>query len=111
MKTETKEVYKCDHCRKLYQVKSACIKHEPKCRNNPENHQRCMDGCSSLIKKEITYYQDLSYGERETKREILFCEAKNEGVHPYWINGICSDDIDGEIPNNPMPKECDVFNI
>lgn len=31
MKIEIKEVYKCDHCRKLYQRKKACIKHESLC--------------------------------------------------------------------------------
>lgn len=111
MKIETKEVYKCDHCRKLYQIKNACINHEPKCRKNPDNKQRCFDGCNNLIKKEIIYFLDLYDGEHVINKEILYCEAKNEGVYPYWINGIGSDDIENELPNNPMPKECNLFNI
>ena len=111
MKTEIKEVYKCDYCRKLYQRKHACIEHEPNCRKNPDNFQKCFDGCVNLIKKEVIYFLDLYGGEHKMSKEILYCEAKNEGVCPYWINGINSDDIENEIPNNTMPKECDLFKI
>jgi len=50
MKSEFKEIYKCDHCNKLYQRKHACIKHEIACHKNPENHRVCF-GCMHLCKK------------------------------------------------------------
>lgn len=54
MITETKEVYKCEHCRKLYQRKNACISHEPKCRKNPTNIPKCV-GCEYLENIGIKY--------------------------------------------------------
>lgn len=54
MITETKEVYKCEHCRKLYQRKNACIDHEPKCRKNPINVPTC-HGCTYLENIGIKY--------------------------------------------------------
>lgn len=109
MITETKEIYKCEYCRKLYQIKKACEAHEPKCRKNPANKQRCYDGCKHLVKKEVIYYQDTYDGTHEFKKEILYCKAKKEGVYPYWINGLLQEDIHDEIPNNVMPKECGAF--
>jgi len=106
---ETKEVYKCEHCRKLYQIKKACALHEPKCKKNPDNKQKCYDGCKHLIKKEVTYNWDAYDGEHKSVKEILFCDAKEEGVYPYWINGLLQEDINGEIQNNVMPKECNKF--
>jgi hypothetical protein len=112
MITETKEVYKCEHCRKLYQIKKACIAHEPKCRKNPINKQRCYDGCKHLVKKEVTYFWDAYDGSHESKKEILFCNAKNEGVYPYWLNNpLYQEDIEGEIPNEVMPNECTKFEM
>ena len=109
MITEIREIYKCEFCRKLYQIKSACQKHEPNCRKNPLNKQRCLEGCKHLIKKEITFMYDTYIGGMEDKREILFCNKKQEGVYPYWVNGLEGEDIVGDIPNNIMPDECEFF--
>lgn len=111
MITETREVYKCEHCRKMYQIKSACERHEPKCRKNPDNYQKCLDGCIHLVKKEISWTIDTCYGEEEKDVEILYCECKKEGVHPYWVRGYLSDDLGDETPNNPMPEECKLFQL
>lgn len=112
MKTEIKEIYKCDHCRKVYQIKRYAIAHEPKCKKNPINTMRCFDGCIHLIKKEVVYYFDGYDGEHEGKKEILFCEAKKEGVYPFWLNNpLLAEDMDSEIPNEVMPKECDLFKF
>jgi len=107
MITKVKEIYICEHCRKLYQIKRYCEEHEPKCRKNPENHQRCLDGCMFLEKKQTTFHFDTFRGSDYTEVEILFCNAKTEGVYPFWVNGFLEEDIlDGETPNNVMPKEC-----
>lgn len=110
MKTITKPTYKCDFCSKLYQRKNFAEQHEPKCRKNPDNKQRCYDGCVHLVKKEVTYSYNAYDGEHDSKTEILFCDAKKEGVYPFWINGLLEEDIHGEISNNIMPKECDLFD-
>jgi len=52
MKTEYKEIYKCDYCNKLYQIKSYAIKHEKICQKNPINYRPCLS-CEYLIKKTI----------------------------------------------------------
>ena len=111
MKTETREIYRCDHCKKIYLLKRYCEAHELKCRKNPKNKQKCLEGCSYLIKKEISYTWDAYDGEHESKREILYCTKKKEGVCPYWIDGLLEEDIIGAIPNNPMPFECSLFTF
>lgn len=111
MQTETREIYKCDHCRKVYQMKHACIAHEPKCKKNPDNKMKCHEGCRFLEKKEVKFSYDAWDGEHESKMEILFCTAKKEGVYPYWVNGLNEDDIHEDIKNNPMPKECDKYKF
>lgn len=106
---KTKEIYICEYCRKLYQIKKACKKHEPMCKKNPDNKQKCYDFCIYLCKKEIEYIWESWDGEHQEKKEILFCNAKEEGVFPYWINGLEQEDIIENIPNNPMPKKCKLF--
>jgi len=105
--TITKPTYKCEYCRKLYQRKRYCELHEPKCRKNPENYQACLDGCQFIMKKNTTVYYDTYIGQGEFKIDLLFCEAKNEFVYPYWVNGIDEADIEDGLPNNPMPKQCE----
>lgn len=110
MKIETREIYRCDHCKKIYLRKKACIDHEPKCKKNPINFQKCLDGCSHLCKKTITYYYDAYNGECEGEKELLYCSAKKEFVYPFWVgNPLHPEDMEDEIPNEVMPSECDHF--
>jgi hypothetical protein len=109
MITETREIYKCEHCRKVYQIKRFAIEHEPKCKKNPANKQKCLEGCQYLDKKEVTYLWDAYDGQHESKKEILFCSKLNQGVYPYWVSGLLQDDIEDEIPNEVMPKKCHYF--
>ena len=53
MKTETKEIYKCEHCNKLYQLKNWCLVHEKACSKNPDNDRACF-GCQYLTKQNET---------------------------------------------------------
>lgn len=115
MITETREVYKCEHCRKLYQIKSACERHEPKCPKNPDNFKIC-HGCEFLEKIEVEVnFQDHNGSDHFVKKKLLHCNKLNKFVYPLsvqngWNGGYLQEDIgDGEIPNEPMPKECDSF--
>lgn len=110
MKIETKEIYKCDYCRKLYQIKKWCKLHEPVCRKNPLNKSKCFEGCIHLTKKSIIHYVDNPDGDNEERREILYCKVKKQGVYPNWISGLESADIEDELPNNVMPKECEEYS-
>jgi len=109
---ETREIYKCDHCRKVYQIKSACIKHEHKCKKNKANHIRCFDGCIYLVKKEteVTHF-DYNGHDHQEKKSLLYCESKKIFLYPYWFNNpVLQEDIKDEVDNVQMPKECDKFN-
>ena len=111
MKTETKEIYKCDYCNKLYQIKKYAINHEPRCKKNPANKQRCLEGCTWLIEKEVKYLWENTYVSEVIKKDILFCEKKNKYVYPFWVNNpILQEDIIGEIANDIMPSECKSFS-
>ena len=106
MKTETKEIYKCDHCNKLYQVKNACALHEIRCYHNPDNKRPCM-GCDNLVKREIThsYWDDREY---EVLLSVFYCRAKEIYLYPPKAE-FKKNQLDfGEI-NEPMPKECSEF--
>ena len=110
MKTINKPYYKCDHCRKVYQIKSACEKHEPGCKKNPANYQPCFD-CDHICKKkvEITHFDHDGY-DYQTQKEILFCNSKEVFIHPYWIsNPYLQEDIEDEIENIQMPNNCDDY--
>ena len=55
MKTVTKPVYYCEHCKKHGLSKSAMTYHESICFNNPINFRPCF-GCVNLEKKETEIY-------------------------------------------------------
>jgi hypothetical protein len=108
MKTETKEVYKCDFCKKMYQRKNACANHEVSCSKNPENNRACF-GCPHLVKKTTQIYIDGYDGfETEQDIELLFCEAKDIFLYPPKVE-IKKNSYDlGDDLNEPMPKECEI---
>lgn len=108
MKTRTIVVYNCEHCNKLYQVKSACERHEIKCTKNTANHRACMN-CIHLDKKEVTQYFDTYCGDGSRKVNILFCEAKNICVYPPMVDGKQLEDLDFD--NEPMPTSCDLQQL
>ena len=106
MKTETKEIYKCEFCNKIYQISKYCLEHERACKNNPENHRPCYT-CIELDKKTETLYEDTLSGEIEINYKLLYCSAKDCFLHPPSVeikgNAIWTESA----PNKPMPKVCD----
>jgi len=120
MKTTLTTIYECEFCGKYYKRKHHAINHESGCKLNPDNFQRCIS-CSFLEQKEINVHYDkmclgenlgVYYTDGERKQELLYCNKKQIFVYPYWTsNPILQEDIPDEIPNEPMPKECDYFEI
>jgi len=118
MKTISTIIYECEFCRKYYKRKHMAINHESGCKLNPDNFQKCI-GCLFLEKKETTvrydsFYLGENYGvgyiDGYRKQELLFCNKKQIFVYPYWTsNPILQEDIEDEIENEPMPKECNLF--
>lgn len=111
MITETRKIYKCDHCRKLYQIKSACEKHEKFCVKNPENYKACYD-CKFYTTVETEIHQETIYGEHRMNYRVGKCTKLNKFLYPLVTerknNAFLQEDMgDGEIPNEPMPHTCD----
>jgi len=109
MITEIKEVYKCEYCRKLYQIKRFAIYHESICKKNPENYRVCF-GCKFLVKKEVTIKDDHPVmGETEYNRDLLFCTSKNIFLHPPIVEHKGNAYELGDELNEPMPDECELY--
>jgi len=104
MITKTKEVYFCEYCNKLYQVKSACIKHEPHCKENPKNKHKCFQFCKHLKRtKGYTGTCD-GYDTYVVPTEFL-CEKKDCTMWSYIAE---RRDID-HCADERMPLECDCY--
>ena len=57
MKTETRNIHRCEYCNKIYLSSYWCKRHETRCSNNPENDRACFS-CSHLGKKEAVISGD-----------------------------------------------------
>jgi hypothetical protein len=106
MKTRTKPVYYCEHCKKHGLSKPAMEHHENICHKNPENFRPCFD-CVRLTKKRTTIFHDYPDGSQsEIPVDILYCQAHNKFLHTPQ-NEIRGNVFDlGDYLNEPMPKEC-----
>ena len=105
MITETKEIYKCEFCKKLYQVRHFAVLHEKRCFRNPNNDRACF-GCLRLTKKETTIIKDGYNGEYEETVNLCYCIVKDIYLYPPQVeqkeNAI---ELDEE-SNEPMPRTC-----
>ena len=113
MITEIREIYKCEHCRKIYQIERFCELHELKCIKNPINFMACID-CDHAVKKTMNYTKwipCLINGEQESEAIIkaFWCNKKGHWIYPSTrvLYPIIRDDIKDEIENKPMPSECE----
>lgn len=115
MITETREIYKCEHCRKVYQIKRYCESHEPKCSKNPINIPKCL-GCKHLENIEIKFepmycgYQNndelmSGNGFRCNKKEVFMYHPKLEHGD-YGVPDYVQFD-NNEILQERMPTDCD----
>ena len=112
MKIQTKEIYKCSYCYKLYQIKSACIKHELSCKKRPDYFRPCYDCMNAIkinVKAKHTYINEQTGDYVDGTVKIIFCKAKQCGIYPLSVavkdNAWKLLDYD----NVPMPTECDLF--
>lgn len=100
----------CDHCNKEYKVPHACIKHEAICSKNDINDRPCLH-CSKLSVVKTLHYK---YDEDGEEIAIMKCEKFNKFVHTPQVeakgNAFLSEDLENELPNEPMPKECEHYN-
>jgi len=102
---ETKEIYKCEHCRKLYQRKTSAIKHENMCTKNPKNHRACFD-CHHLEKQEYDHEEYYGDGSHIRKLNLFSCDLVKSFLHPPQCE-IKGNVLDISEPNRPMPRSCE----
>ena len=107
---ETKEIYKCEFCNKLYQRKDFCIKHEEICRLNPDNFRAC-HSCRFLVKTNDSIYIENEYCCNEINISILHCNKRHVHIHPPKVEKRNKKIEFEEIENMPMPKICESFEI
>lgn len=109
MITETKQVYKCEHCRKMYQLKRFAEMHELLCVKNPDNKRACF-GCKFLNKKEtVVYYDSPMGGELTRTLSLCHCSKKEVFVYPPRVE-IKGNMVDlGYDSNEPMPVSCELY--
>ena len=107
---ETRKIYKCEYCRKLYQRKHHCEYHEKRCYKNPDNDRACF-GCLNLTKEETDVYTGMDDWQGEpiyTKRECFYCMAKSEFIYPPKQEHNGNEYEIDNYENNPMPRECNL---
>lgn len=109
MKTETREIYKCDHCRKMYQRKNACEYHERFCGKNPSVLRPCHD-CQFLSKRNVEIWAGYGdpYGEATRHVDILYCSKKDAFIHTPKVAAKGNAFEIGDKENIEMPTQCDL---
>lgn len=108
---ENKTLYKCEHCRKKYEVKSACEKHERICSKNPAYLKPC-HSCTNC-KKVKTYvpsgYSDFYGNESEREVDILFCDKISTYVHSPKVAAKGNAFVPGDFSNVVFPDTCEFY--
>lgn len=109
MRTIIKPVYYCEFCNHKCLAKWAMKRHELMCFNNPANKRPCFT-CNFLTKKEanITHYH---YDEIESIQKVndFYCSKKDVFLYTPK-NEIKGNRHDLDEGNEPMPKECDLYD-
>ena len=109
MKSKTKTVYYCDHCKKKGLVKSKMERHEELCHKNPANDRPCFK-CEHLTKRQTSIYIDQpDYGSNGEKRvDLFYCNATKHFLYPPQ-SIVKKNSFELEEANYPMPNACDSY--
>ncbi len=108
MKKSTIDIFRCDHCNKLYQIKRWAELHEAGCYFNPENKRACLE-CAHLCKKNIDYWFDTYHGESGIKIDVFYCDQINSALYPPKVETKKNWFEFGDVDNQPMKKDCEFF--
>ena len=111
MKTETREIYKCEYCNKLYQIKKWCEYHELLCKKRPDYLRPC-HSCIHIEKVNETIFADYGgiHGEEiEITVNVLYCKKIDSFIYPPSV-AVKGNAFDmGYQENIEMPKTCEYF--
>ena len=109
MKTINKPCYRCEYCRKLYEIKNYAESHESNCKKNPINARPCFY-CDQVEMKSEEFYFDTDYGDDSRVVKAVYCKAKKVFIYPPSVGRSDQGPYEfGDIANVPMPKTCDIF--
>lgn len=110
MITINKPCYRCEYCRKLYELKHYAEAHETKCKKNPANNRPCFY-CEHSEMKDVEYWCDTGWSEDSIMVKALYCMAKKIHIYPPTVTLKGSYGYEfGDIENHPMPVTCKVFD-
>lgn len=106
MKTIDKPTYKCDYCKRIFQIKNAAEKHEIRCTKNPNNYRICHE-CNHLVLDKATIYYDTYVGEQSQEIKALYCNEFKHFVYPASVEHKKNYYEFGDVENKPMAgKTC-----
>lgn len=108
---ETKKTcYRCEFCRKLYELKNFAESHEINCVKNPANSRPCFF-CEQAEMREQEYWFDTYCGDDSKIVKALYCKAKETFIYPPKVGRSHNGPYEfGDESNKPMPKTCNIFD-
>ena len=107
MKTETRQVYWCSFCHKLYLRKNYCERHEELCSKNPENDRACFH-CVYLERKSTEYFY--SNGDSIELVDLLHCKKLQCFLYPPQVEKKGNAFDLGDEINMPMKVNCEFLD-
>lgn len=101
--------YKCEHCRRLFQVERYAIKHEASCKKNPLNIRACFDCkfCEKMKADVLLNYGDEFGRQVEAYRDLFYCSKKDEYLLPPKAEHK-GNAYETDKSNEPMPLSCEL---
>lgn len=109
MKTETREIYTCDFCKKYYKLKRFAQLHEKRCFSNPVNDRHCFFCINMEFKKLNVYIPTFNDSDNSDKRNCFYCKLLKTGLIPP-IARHRNNQYELDIENIDMPIKCDHVN-
>ena len=81
MKTETRTIHRCDHCKKVYLQKHSAEAHEKWCSKNPANKHACFSCQHMEVSRMDSENTHTGFGRFSEKS--FYCKIKNEALHSF----------------------------
>jgi hypothetical protein len=85
MKTETRKVYQCEHCKKRMLSAGSMARHERFCRMKPENRHKCFDLCRHLKKNRILIDNGRDPFDRNSYKTEFTCDETGYKLYSYLL--------------------------
>ena len=115
MKTQTKSVYYCDHCKKNGLSKHKMEQHENQCSRNPANFHPCFD-CKHFEISTESHEQHYEGGGNDLTRwvESDLWQCKERGIYLHTrraeVKNLLTKYPESFIDTELMPSECELYS-